>query len=125
MNNYLYVAFGGGIGAVLRVAVAGLIQQAAPTLSFPLATFTINVLGCFFAGMIVALSDRLGGIGEHWRHLVMTGLLGGFTTFSAFGVETVELMKRGMPGTAASYAAGSVICGLVSLYLATMLVGRS
>jgi CrcB protein len=55
----------------------------------------------------------------------MTGLLGGFTTFSTFGVETIDLMKRGMIGYAATYAVGSVAAGVLALYLATILAGRS
>jgi CrcB protein len=125
VSHYIVVALGGGIGACLRFALAGFIHQTAPSLSFPLPTFVVNLLGCFCAGLLLAVSDRLGGIGNSWHHLLMTGLLGGFTTFSTFGVETIDLMKRGMIGYAATYAVGSVAAGVLALYLATILAGRS
>ena len=110
---------------MLRFAASGLVQQAAPTLSFPLSTFLVNVLGCFCAGLLLAVSDRVGGLSDSWRHLLITGILGGFTTFSAFGMETVELIKRGSLGVAASYVLGSVVAGIVALFLATAIAGRS
>jgi len=125
LNHYIFVALGGGIGACLRFALAGFIQQTAPSLYFPLPTFTVNLLGCFCAGLLLAVTDRLGGISNSWHHLLMTGLLGGFTTFSAFGVETIDLIKRGMFGHAGLYAVGSVVAGLFALYVASTLAGRT
>lgn len=125
MNHYFVVALGGGLGAMLRFAASGALLHAAPAMSFPLPTFVVNVLGCFCAGLLLAASDRLGGIDESLRHLLMTGILGGFTTFSAFGVETVDLIKRDMPIIAAAYSLGSVVAGVLALCLATVLVGRS
>jgi CrcB protein len=121
--NMLWVAVGGAVGSMARYGIGAWVLARTETWSFPLGTFIVNVLGCLIAGLLI-------GVGEYWnfltlelRLLVFTGFLGGFTTFSAFGVETVALIERGEFGVAAFYATSSVLCGLLALFGALKLGG--
>lgn len=122
--NVAYVALGGAVGAALRyllgIGVVRLVGQGFWN-GFPLAIITVNVIGSFLMGAFVVLAAQRGL--THLSPLVMTGLLGGFTTFSAFSLETVTLMERGDYGTAAFYVAGSVI-GAVGALMLGMAVTR-
>jgi fluoride exporter len=118
----LFVALGGAAGAVLRYQVGRLFTHwLGPNAAFPWATLTINVTGSLLMGLLAGWlarqgSDVVGG-GETWRLLIGVGLLGGYTTFSAFSLELMLLVERGQPGLAALYAAASVIPGLAALWL--------
>lgn len=107
------VALGGAIGAWLRFVSGRLIGPAA----FPWSTLTINVLGSLAMGLLAGWLARQGTGGEHWRLLLGVGLLGGFTTFSAFSLEIVLLIERGALALAALYAATSVAGGIAGLFL--------
>jgi len=109
------VAFGGGFGATLRFLIGRVSETYLASLTFPLATLFINVLGCFLIGCVAELSAR-GGISPHARLLIVTGILGGFTTFSAFGLETITLLRSGLVGMALSYVTVSVIGGCLATY---------
>ncbi|MDA0833218.1 MAG: fluoride efflux transporter CrcB [Planctomycetota bacterium] len=92
--NWLAVGLGGFIGAVLRYAVAGLMQRRF-AMFLPAGTLAVNVIGCFVIGLAMTW---FSGRGEHlstWRFFLVTGILGGFTTFSAFGYEFVALLHNG------------------------------
>ncbi len=116
MKPLLLVAGGGALGAILRHLLSGAVASLAGTMSFPLATFTVNVSGCALAGVVFGLSERLVSLDESWRLLMLTGLLGGFTTFSTFSLETSGLLRRGDLGTAAIYALGSVAAGVAAFW---------
>ena len=123
MQAALLVALGGAIGSVLRYKIGAAILHHTEALQFPYGTFTVNVLGCTIAGL-------LGGLGEHFEFLtadvrlfLFTGFLGGFTTFSAFGVETIGLVERGEWGVAATYVVTSVLCGLAARWVALKIGG--
>lgn len=111
----LLVVLGGGIGAWLRFVAGRLIGQPA----FPYATLAVNILGSFAMGLLVGWLARQGGPGsfdsEGWRLLLGVGVLGGFTTFSAFSLEIVTLAQRGAIGAAAAYAALSLVGGVIGL----------
>jgi len=111
---------GGGMGAVLRHqvgrALTGWLGPAAMT-AFPWATLAVNVSGSLAMGLLAGWLARFGAGGEHWRLFLGVGLLGGFTTFSAFSLELMLLIERGQAGTAFAYAAVSVLAGLTGLYL--------
>lgn len=111
----LHVALGGAIGAVLRfgtgLAVLRLTGASGP--SFPIAILSVNILGSFLMGLFVVFAFHRGI--EHFNPFVMTGILGGFTTFSAFSLEAFTLYERGDIGHAFVYVALSVILSLAAL----------
>lgn len=112
------VALGGASGAVLRLHAGRLIGSVAgPNAVFPWGTFSINFAGSLLMGLLAGWLARHGLGGETWRLLVGVGVLGGFTTFSAFSLEAALLIERGMFGMAALYAAGSVIAGIAGLFI--------
>ncbi len=111
---------GGGMGAVLRQqigrAMTGWIGPSAMT-AVPWATLAVNVSGSLAMGLLAGWLARLGPTGEHWRLFLGVGLLGGFTTFSAFSLELMLLVERGQATTAFVYAVVSVLAGLTGLYM--------
>ena len=122
MQAVLLVALGGAIGSVLRYETGALVLRQVGTVQFPWGTFTVNVLGCAIAGLLAGLGERHAFLTAEMRLLLFTGFLGGFTTFSAFGVETVALIERGEWTIASAYVVSSVVCGLVALF-ATLKLG--
>ncbi len=114
MIHFLLVGFGGALGAMSRYAIQKLSAHSVQ-LAFPWATFVINVLGCFLIGWCFENYKERWNI-ETWL-LVGTGFLGGFTTFSAFGMETIALIRNGEFLTAGIYVLGSVLLGLVAVGL--------
>lgn len=112
-HHSLLVALGGGIGAWLRFAAGRLIGLSA----FPLATLSVNLIGSLAMGLLTGWLARHGEGGESWRLLLGVGVLGGFTTFSAFSLELVNLIQRGQGGMAAIYASVSVLGGIAGLLL--------
>jgi CrcB protein len=122
--NVAYVALGGAVGAALRYLLGiGLVRIVGLGFwnGFPVAIITVNVIGSFLMGAFVVLAAQRGL--THLSPLVMTGLLGGFTTFSAFSLETVNLMERGAYGAATFYVAVSVV-GAVGALMLGMAVTR-
>ena len=116
----LYVALGGAAGSVLRYqAGRGMTHWlgASAATAFPWATLAVNVLGSLAMGLLAGWLARSGDVGETWRLLLGVGLLGGFTTFSAFSLELMVLIERGTPGLALAYALVSVVAGLAALWL--------
>ena len=113
------VALGGAIGASLRWLMGVAILRATGPAEFPVAILSANVLGSFLMGVFVVVAARKGL--THLSPLVMTGILGGFTTFSAFSLETVTLIERGQMGSAALYVAASVALSVGGLMLGLVL----
>jgi CrcB protein len=109
------VALGGAIGASMRYLFGvGVMRLTGPS-EFPLAILSVNVIGSFLMGVFVVAAAHRGL--THFSPFVMTGLLGGFTTFSAFSLETVTLMERGHIGAASLYVALSVGLSIVGLMI--------
>ena len=108
------VALGGAIGAALRyLSNVGAMRLFGP--GFPYATLFVNILGSFAMGLLVVTLAKKGGTAL--APFLMTGVLGGFTTFSAFSLESALLIERGLFTSAALYAAGSVFAGIAGLFI--------
>ncbi len=110
-----YVALGGAIGASCRYLIGIAITRLTGPVEFPVAIILVNILGSFLMGVFVVASAQKGL--THLSPFVMTGLLGGFTTFSAFSMETVTLIERGQLGSAAAYVGLSVVVSIAALIL--------
>lgn len=125
MVHLLYVALGGALGASLR-HLSGLLALRLLGPGFPYGTLFVNVAGSFVMGVVIALLARKGAlVGAEWRLFLVTGLLGGFTTFSAFSLETFVLWERGESGTAIGYVLASVVLSILALVAGLMLVRAS
>lgn len=111
------VAAGGALGAAARY-LAGLAWPAAPH-GFPVATFAVNVSGCLAIGVLLGVHR-----GPAARAFLGTGVLGGFTTYSAYAVETTALWDAGRPATAVGYAAATLVCALAATRLGILLARR-
>ena len=117
MKGILLVALGGAMGSVARYKLSGLVLHHTVDWRFPAGTFLVNVLGCLVAGILAGLAEKHDLISADARLLLFTGVLGGFTTFSAFGLETMFLLKRGEIAIAAANVIVSVVAGLLALWL--------
>jgi fluoride exporter len=121
MPHLLLVMAGGAIGAGLRFLVGRFtLHQFGP--GFPLGTLTVNLAGGLAMGLLVGLLARFGSGGEGWRLFVGVGILGGFTTFSAFSLEVTNMIERGAIGLAAGYALVSVIASVAALFAGLWIV---
>ena len=118
---YLIVFLGGGIGAALRHGVNLTAARALGT-AFPYGTFAVNVIGSLAMGLLAAYFAFKGDATQHWRLFFTTGVLGGFTTFSAFSLDAVLLYERGEAGLAALYVVASVAISIAGLFAGLALV---
>ena len=113
--TYLMVFIGGGIGAALRHGVNLGTARLFGT-SFPYGTLTVNIVGCLVMGLLTGYFAFKGDVTQHWRLFLTTGILGGFTTFSAFSLDVALLYERGEVGLAATYVLASVVISLVAVF---------
>jgi CrcB protein len=115
------VMAGAALGGAARYVVATLLTAKLAG-RFPWGTFAVNVTGCFLIGLLATiLAERAS---PPWALFLVTGILGGYTTFSAFGWETVQLTRQGEHGLALAYALGSVACGYAGVWLGVLLARR-
>jgi CrcB protein len=112
---FFIVFLGGGVGAALRHGVNLAAARLLGT-SFPWGTLTVNVVGSLVMGLMAAWFAFEGSPSQHWRLFLTTGILGGFTTFSTFSLDTALLYERGELGVAALYVVVSVAAGLAGLF---------
>jgi CrcB protein len=119
--SYLLVFVGGGLGATLRHIVNLICARCIGT-EFPWGTFIINITGSTVMGLIAAYLTFKGEASQPWRLFLMTGILGGYTTFSAFSLDAVLLYERGELGLAAVYVLGSVVLSIAGLFAGFALV---
>jgi CrcB protein len=122
MNALLMVAAGGALGSVARYLLSGWTLQYTLEWRFPLGTFLVNVIGCLAVGVLGGLVVKHDLFSAETRLFLFTGVAGGFTTFSAFGLETFHLLRRDEVLVAGSYVAASVVAGLFVLWLGFLLV---
>lgn len=121
LKNILLVLVGSAAGGSARYVISLLIQSKNSSL-FPLGTFLINLLGCFIIGIIYAIAARNASTGADIKLLLATGFCGGFTTFSAFAFENIELLKSGQYLTAIIYIILSVTLGILAVVLGAYLI---
>ncbi|WP_438277128.1 fluoride efflux transporter CrcB [Nitrobacter sp.] len=119
--NYLLVFVGGGLGATFRHGINILCARIFGT-HFPFGTFFINVSGSVVMGLIAGYLAFKGNAAQPWRLFVMTGVLGGYTTFSTFSLDSALLYERGEIGLAALYVVGSVVLAIGGLFAGLALV---
>ena len=117
LRDLLLVGAGGAAGAMARHAVGAAWLAAYGPARFPAGTLVVNVTGCLLIGAFAALAEAMPGLNGAARLLLVTGVLGGYTTFSAFGLETVLMLRRGDAALAAMYVAASVLLGLLAVWL--------
>ena len=117
MQGILLVGLGGFLGAIARYKLGGFILHMTAQDRLPFGTFVVNILGCLIVGVLAGVAERYDAFGPDTRLFLFTGLLGGFTTFSAFGLEAMHLIRRGDLGAAALYAGGSVVLGITAVWL--------
>ena len=123
MTRYLLIAFGGGIGSLLRYMLAGWGQKLTAG-TFPVGTLLVNVLGCLFLGFLNAAFSGPIPIKPEYRIAITIGLLGGFTTFSTFGWETFSLANDGQFLQSAMNLLLSVTLGLAAVWIGIRLAER-
>jgi CrcB protein len=121
IKELLFVGLGGGLGSIARyLCQRWLLLSNAP--AFPWGTFSVNISGCFLIGLFWGMFFRSGDSTDNWKLFLMTGLCGGYTTFSAFTLESIGLIKEQKILLFFLYAAGSVIIGLLATWFGMRLV---
>jgi CrcB protein len=124
MNNLLAIALGGSLGALSRYGVDALVASLLGR-NFPYGTLLINVTGSFLIGVMYVLIIEHMEMHPIWRHILMVGFLGAFTTFSTFSLETVHLLEQGQLLPAGLYVLSSVAICLVATWLGLMIARGS
>jgi CrcB protein len=119
--SYLLVFVGGGLGASLRHLINLTCARAFGT-GFPWGTFIINITGSTVMGLIAGYLAFKGEASQPWRLFLMTGILGGYTTFSAYSLDAALLYERGELAPAALYVVGSVVLSIAGLFAGLALV---
>jgi CrcB protein len=122
MKAVLLVGLGGFIGSVARYKAGGWLLHQTVLEKFPYSTFVVNVIGCLVAGVLAGLVEKHALFAADTRVFLFAGLLGGFTTFSAFGLDAIYLIRRGELWTAASYAGLSLVVGIAAVWVGFRLV---
>jgi CrcB protein len=115
MKILLLIGTGSFIGGISRYLLSQFVRTKLLS-SFPFGTLAVNIIGCLLIGFLLGLSDK-GTLAQGWRLFLITGVLGGFTTFSAFSGETVSLLKDGQFWYAAAYVSASLFLGLTATYI--------
>jgi CrcB protein len=112
LKDFLLVGLGGAIGSILRFGVSSLIK---PFNHFPLATLSVNCVGSCFIGILAGIALKESH--PNWYLLLATGICGGFTTFSAFSLEGLQLLQQQKAGAYIIYTGGSILLGIVFAWL--------
>ena len=117
LGKVLIVGAGGFVGSALRYVLGGLVQSAVAVSTFPYGTLFVNVSGCFVIGLLSQLFESHSAFGPDSRAFLLLGVLGGYTTFSAFGNETVNLLRDGQPLAAGMNVGVQIVLGLLAVLL--------
>ena len=121
IKNLLLVGLGGGVGSILRFLCQKWINESYQN-TFPLGTFLVNISGCFLIGIFYALGERSNILSPQVRFLLITGLCGGYTTFSTFAFENFSLLRIGDMSTLLLYSLGSLVAGVVAVFMGSFLI---
>lgn len=124
MRALILVALTGGLGSVARYSLSTWIMRTLGEARLPVGTLAVNVIGCLAAGALAGLAAKHDVFSVETRTWVFAGLLGGFTTFSAFGLETLTLLKRGDAMAALMNVFLSILLGLLAVWLGWTLFSR-
>ena len=116
IKNFLIVGLGGAVGSMLRYGVQKFSQSQSPAI-FPTGTLLVNITGCFLIGILWGLVSRSFTWNEEMKLLLMTGFCGGFTTFSAFTLEGIGLLKENKTALFFIYLTASVVGGLLATFI--------
>ena len=122
MKSFILVFLGGGLGSGLRYLVAITMNQYSKVL--PFGTFTVNMIGCLLIGLVLGYAQKENTLTSNQTLLLATGFCGGFTTFSAFASENLELIRNGELFNFSIYAIGSVFLGIVLILIGYLLVNK-
>ena len=122
MKSFLLVFLGGGLGSGLRYLVTIAMNQYSKVL--PFGTFTVNILGCLLIGLVLGYAQKENTFTSNQTLLLATGFCGGFTTFSAFANENLELIKNGEIFNFSVYTIGSVLIGITAIFIGFYLTNR-
>ncbi len=117
MMKLLLVGAGGFLGSVLRYLVSGVVQNASHSASFPFGTLAVNVAGCFAIGAVSQLAESRGALSASTREFIVIGMFGGFTTFSTFGNESMNLLRGGENAFAMANVGAHIMLGLGAIWL--------
>ncbi len=120
IKSILIVGFGGGIGSILRYLTTFYAAKFFP-LKFPIGTFAVNFLGCFLVGLLLGYFEKNNLVNSDLKLLFVTGFCGGYTTFSAFGYENINLFQSNNTLLAFAYIGASLIFGLLAVWLGLFL----
>jgi fluoride exporter len=113
MKTFLLIGSGSAAGGICRHFVQVFMAKMVGV-QFPFGTFLVNLSGCFVIGLLYGLADRYAWLSMEWRLLLITGVCGGYTTFSSFSYEAVSLLRQGSILYFILYAAGSVVLGVLA-----------
>jgi CrcB protein len=122
--KYLVVLAGGGVGSLARYVASTAIMQRFGG-AFPMGTFVINITGSFLIGLLMTLFTEKLEWNPNWRLLLVTGFLGGYTTFSAYEYESLQALRQGAKWIGLVNLVGSVVAGYVAVWLGALLADRS
>jgi fluoride exporter len=112
LKGFLLVGFGGMLGSMLRYLFTVLIKPS----SFPYATFTVNIFGSLIIGLIMGFALKAGTVNDNWKLFLATGICGGFTTFSAFSLECIQLIEQQRYVAMLGYISLSIVLGLAATF---------
>jgi CrcB protein len=120
LRNILFAGIGGAAGSIMRYLISFFINKYNSGV-FPLATFIVNIVGCFIIGLLLAFVEKNMALANEIRMLMIVGFCGGLTTFSAFSAENITLFHNGNYVTLAIYVLASVILGVAAVFLGKLI----